>query len=224
MFESLTLKNLAERQIRVIRQPTSTRPIIRLVEDNAVHGIVKDFSVNGFMYRNLVGRFILWRESRSYLSLRGVEGVPVFYRRIDGLALVISRVPGKDLEHLSEEERPSLEFFQKLSNLIEECHSHGVAHCDLKRLSNLMIDELGNPYIVDWAAAILDREFSVCPLKMIYQRFIDDDRKAITKLKIRFCPEAVSDEEIRNYEQRGMTERAIRVVRDFARKCLQKVA
>jgi len=61
LFRSLTVKNLPERQIRVVRQPTSTRPTIRLVEDNDIQGVVKDFSVNGFIYRNIIGRFLLWK-------------------------------------------------------------------------------------------------------------------------------------------------------------------
>jgi len=63
MFRFLTIKNLPEKQIGILRQPTNTRPIIRLVEDRGIQGVVKDFSVNGFLYRNLIGRFLLWRES-----------------------------------------------------------------------------------------------------------------------------------------------------------------
>jgi hypothetical protein len=41
LFRSLTVKNLPERQIRVVHQPTSTRPTIRLVEDNDIQGVVE---------------------------------------------------------------------------------------------------------------------------------------------------------------------------------------
>lgn len=224
MFESLTIKNLTEKQIQVLRRPSSTRPAIRLVEENGIQGVVKDFSVNGFVYRTLIGRFLLWRERRSYQQLKGIKGIPVFYRNIDGLALVISRVPGTDLEQLSGEEKPDAVFFQKLSDLIQECHNNGVAHCDLKRCSNLMKDRFGNPYIVDWAAAITEKEFFLYPLKAIYRRFVEDDLKAVTKLKLRFCPTVVTEEEEKNYSQRGIGERAIRAVRDAARKYLQKIA
>jgi len=224
MFRSLTLKNLAKNQIGVMRQPTNTRPIIRLVEENGVQGVVKDFSVNGFVYRNTIGRFLVWREGRAYQRLKGVKGIPLLFRKVDGLALVISKVPGKNLEHLSGEERPDLDFFQKLTRLIQECHERGVAHCDLKRSANTMIDEFGKPYIVDWSAAITDKEFCVCPLTTIYKLFAQDDFKAVRKLRMRFCPESITDEERRKYAQRAQGERVIKVVRDFARKCLQKIA
>ena len=224
MFQSLTIRNLAEKQTGVMRKPTNTRPIIRLVEENGVRGIVKDFSVNGFAYRNTIGRFLLWRESCAYERLKGIKGIPTLYRKVDGLALVLSQIEGKNLEHLPAGEKPDVTFFEHLSGLICECHGRGVAHCDLKRSANVMIDEHGNPYIVDWAAAITAKEFCIYPFTLIYERFIKDDFNAVTKLKMRHHPESISDEEKRDYMHRGKGERAIRAVRDFARKLLQKIA
>ena len=223
MFQALTLKNLTEKQIGVMRQPTNTRPIIRLVEENGVRGVVKDFSVNGFAYRNTIGRFLLWRESRVYERLKRIKGIAVLYRKIDGLALVLSQIEGKNLEHLSAGEKPDVRFFEHLSGLIHECHGRGVAHCDLKRSANVMIDEQGNPHIVDWAAAITAKEFCIYPFTLIYERFIRDDFDAVTKLKMRYYPECISDEEKRDYMYRGKGERVARAVRDFARKWLQKI-
>ena len=224
MFRFLTIQNLSEKQIRVLRQPTNTRPIIRFVEDNGIQGIVKDYSVNGFIFRNVVGRFLLWRESWVYQRLKGIKGVPAFYRKIGGLALVVSKVHGKDLERLSEGEKPDPQFFQKLTRLIQKCHRHGVAHCDLKRSSNILIDDVGDPHIVDWAAAIIEKEFFLYPLTIIYKKFIDDDFKAVIKLKMRYCPEGITDEEKRNYPQGVLGERTIRAVRDTARRWLQRVS
>ncbi len=68
------------------------------------------------------------------------------------MALVISRLPGK--EHLSDEEGSDLEFFHKLTRLIQRRHRHGTAHCDLKSSSDIMTDNSGNPYMPGWAAAI----------------------------------------------------------------------
>ena len=224
MFESLTIKNLAERQSTVLRRSTSTRPIIRLVEENGAQGIVKDFSVNGFLYRNIIGRFLLWRESTVYERLRGIKGIPTLYRKVDGLALVFSHIGGKNLEHLSAGEKPDVQFFDRLTGLIRQCHDRGVAHCDLKRSANVMIDEQGGPCIIDWAAAITAKEFRIYPFTLIYNRFLKDDFNAVTKLKMRYYPEFISDEEKKEYMHRGPGERAIRAVRDFARKWLQKIA
>jgi|GEM_PF-5591710 hypothetical protein len=45
-----------------------------------------------------------------------------------------------------------------------------------------MSDELGNPHLVDWFAAIIDKEFSLYLFTMIYKRFVEDDFNAVTKL------------------------------------------
>jgi hypothetical protein len=46
-----------------------------------------------------------------------------------------------------------------------------------------MIDELGNPHLVDWFVAIIDdKEFSLYPFTIIYIRFVEDDFNAVTKL------------------------------------------
>jgi len=223
MFRALTIKNLAEKQIGVMRQPTNTRPIIRLVEENGVRGVVKDFSVNGFAYRNTIGRFLLWRESLVYKRLQGIKGIPTLYRKVGGLAFVLSQIEGKNLEHLSAGEKPDVRFFERLSGLIHEFHSRGVAHCDLKRSANVMIDDQGNPHIVDWAAGITAKEFCIYPFTLIYERFIRDDFDAVTKLKMRYYPECISEQEKRDYMHRGKGERVVRAVRDFARKWLQKI-
>ena len=51
-----------------------------------------------------------------------------------------------------------------------------------------------------------------------------DDFNAVTKLKMRYYPDSISDEEKREYMHRGTGERVIRAARDFARKWLQKIA
>ncbi len=156
--------------------------------------------------------------------MKRIKGIPVIYRKINSMALVISKVPGKDLEHLSEKEKPDLEFFQKLTSLIQGCHRHGTVHCDLKRSFNIMIDEFGDPYIVDWAAAITSEEFSIYPLEKIYKKFIEDDFKAVIKLKMRYCPEGITDEEKENYGHRSIAEPATIAIRDVARRCVQRIA
>jgi len=51
-----------------------------------------------------------------------------------------------------------------------------------------MIDEFGRPYIVDWWAAITDREFCVYPLTTIYRMFVEDDLKAVNEAETAFLP------------------------------------
>ena len=224
MFESLKRLDLTERQIRLLRRGSSTRPTLRLVEEAGTRAVVKDFSTNRFFYRNTIGRFLVWREHKAYRRLNGIHGVPALYGMVDGLALVIKWIPGRNLENLEKVTTLPESFFEALKELVARCHERGVAHCDLKRAPNVLLGPGGQPYIVDWGAAISSSECRIFPLNRIYRRFLMDDFNAVIKLKLRHLPEAVTLEERNRYEHRSRAERSIRKLRDRLRDLLKKVA
>lgn len=224
MFDSLILCDLPNKHRAVLRSSSSTRPMIWVVEENGVRAVVKDFSVNKFLYRNIFGRFLVWREEKAYRRLGNVKGVPTLYRVIDGLALVMEEIPGRSLENLEKEIQLQTGFFDALKCLVDTIHNRGLAHCDLKRAPNFMLGQDGLPYVIDWAASISRSEFKFFPLNMIYRRFMLDDYLAIIKLKLRHIPEEVTPEEKNAYNNRGGMERVIRSIRDRLRELLQKIA
>ncbi|MBP1738993.1 MAG: serine/threonine protein kinase [Deltaproteobacteria bacterium] len=222
--ESLTLSNLQEEQTATLRKPTSTRPALYRIEVGNTRAVVKDFSVNGRVFRNLIGRFLIWRERKAYRRLKGVNGVPALYGVVEGLALVLEEIQGISIEGLDREKKLPPQFFESLRDLVERVHRRGLCHCDLKRAANVLVGNDEQPYIIDWSAAILKREFRFFPVSLIYKRFLLDDSHAVIKLQLRHCPEAIPPEALRQYRNRGAAERAIRKLRDGARDFLQKVA
>jgi RIO-like serine/threonine protein kinase len=224
MFESLKISDLPHRNLGVLRKPSSTRPTLWLVEENGMRAVVKDYSSNRFLYRNTIGRFLLWRERKAYRRLKGLRGVPTCYRVIDGLAIVIEEISGRNIEGLENEKGLSQEFFHQLQELVKNVHGRGLAHCDLKRAPNILLGHDERPYLVDWSASISKREFWLFPLNLIFQRFLQDDLNAITKMRLRHCPESVSPDEARRYFHRSRTEEMIRSVRDKLRNWLQRIA
>lgn len=225
MFEELSLQELPMIHSGILRRPSSTRPVIWSIEDNGSRAVVKDFSVNGFLFRNLLGRFLIWREKRAYERLQGIEGIPQFFRSVEGLALVLEEVPGTDLRELKHQGRkPPSAFFDELSRLVKQVHEKGIAHCDLKRATNILMDPGGHPHIIDWGAAIARNEFRGFPLDRIYRRFLLDDAKAVVKQKRRYLPDALSPEEEDIYQKRTPGESLVRSLRDRIRSFLQKIA
>jgi len=222
--ESLTLSNLQEKKTATLRKPTSTRPALYRIEIGNTRAVVKDFSVNGWVFRNLIGRFLIWREEKAYRRLKGVKGVPALYGVVEGLALVLEEVQGRSIEGFDREKRLPPQFFEAVRDLLERVHGRGLCHCDLKRAANVLVGSDGQPYIIDWSAGILEREFRFFPASLIYKRFLLDDSHAVIKLQLRHCPEAIHPEALRQYRNRGAAERAIRKLRDGARDFLQKVA
>ncbi|MBN1832133.1 MAG: hypothetical protein JW896_08475 [Deltaproteobacteria bacterium] len=186
--------------------------------------MVKDFSPNRSLYRNIVGRFLVWRESKAYKRLAGLQGVPRFFRSIDGIALILEEIPGNNIEEVEKKEILPKEFFEELRRLVERIHKRGLAHCDMKRAPNILLGHNGKPYIVDWSASISKTECRLFPLNLLYRRFLLDDFNAITKIQLRHCPENVTPEDKSHYDHRSRSEKLIRSIRNKARALLQKIA
>ncbi|MBW2095486.1 MAG: hypothetical protein JRI80_11415, partial [Deltaproteobacteria bacterium] len=170
MFESLELHELSRKQKAILRHASPTRPALRVLEEDGVRAVIKDFSTNRFLFRNLAGRFLVWRESRAYRQVAGLDGVPRVYRVIKGLALVLEHIPGTSLSDLEKTSDLPDGFFKACEDLVSRVHARGVAHCDLKREPNILVGNDGRPYFVDWAAAILQRECRFFPFNRIYER------------------------------------------------------
>lgn len=225
MFGALKLlSDHAGRQGNVLRKSSSTRPILWVAEENENRAVIKDYSTNRFFYRNTIGRFLIWRETKAYRKLSGLKGIPNLYRVIDGLALVIEEISGQDIEGLEKGEKLSKEFFIELRELVESVHKRGLAHCDLKRAPNILLGHDGKPYIVDWSASISEREFKFSPLNLIPKRFFLDDLNAIIKIQLRHSPSSITPEDKRRYNQRSKPEKLIRATRDRLRNLLQRIA
>jgi serine/threonine protein kinase len=224
MFESITLQGLPGKQKAILRPAAATRPALRVIEEDGVRAVVKDFSTNRFLFRNLAGRFLVWRESRAYWQVAGLEGVPRVYRVIKGLAIVLEQIPGTSLNDVEKPSDLPEGFFEACETLVSRVHAKGVAHCDLKREPNILVGSDGRPYFVDWAAAILRRECRFFPFNRIYERFLLDDELAIIKLKLKHCPGAVSREENERLQYRSGPEKTIRGIRDRLRTLLKRIA
>jgi RIO-like serine/threonine protein kinase len=224
MFEGLTLADIAKKQCGILRKSTGTRPVIWRIEENGVKAIVKDFSLNSFWFRNIAGRFLIWREKKAYKKLEGLSGVPSLFGSIGGVALIIEEIQGTDLGNMDVSKELDDKFFSDLKRLIDSFHDRGIAHCDLKRMPNILFGNDRNPNIIDWAASISRSEFRFFPLNLIYKRFLQDDLNAITKIKLKYRPESVNPDEKRLYTDRSKTEKIIRSIRDWLRNFLKKIA
>jgi RIO-like serine/threonine protein kinase len=207
----------------IIRQATSTRPLVRFVEINGIRAIVKDFSRNSFFFRNVIGRFLVWRETRAYRKLAGLKGVPGLLQVAAGPSMVMEAVPGMDLKEAAKHQQIGPGFFDALKDLVDKIHERGVAHCDLKASGNILVNRDGSPVIIDWGASISASEFRLPVLKMIYKRFVVDDYRAVTKHKLRYNPDSVGVEEKEQYDYRSRAEKGIRAVRDKLRSLLQTI-
>ena len=222
-LKSFKLSSLPENHCGILRHSSNTRPVIWVVEENGIRVVVKDFSTSKFFYRNIIGRFLIWREHKAYKQLQGLRGVPACYGVINGLALALEEIPSQPLKKRNKNIMLSRNFFDDLENIVDSFHRRGIAHSDLKNGANVLVGYNGLPYIVDWSASLSEKECRFFPMNRIYRRFVLDDYFAIIKLKMRYVPETLTAEEKRRYAHRSHLERGVRGIRDRLRKIFEKV-
>ena len=113
--------------------------------------VVKDMSTRAWLVRETWGRYVIAREVRALAALEQLEVAPRLAGRIDAYALAMQYICGKQLPRLTKD-GVNEEFFAGLRNKVEVMHTHGVAHGDLRR-TNILMDESGQPVLVDFASA-----------------------------------------------------------------------
>ncbi len=154
--------------------PDTNRPLDLLAELDFCHGQllgasnqgeVRRFQLNGhdLAIKAPKGRGLIWHARRAglrheycaYQRIQGVPGLPVCHGFFQQRWLVLDYVAGTPFREfpLADHEQ----FFQRLLEIIQAMHARGVAHGDLKRKDNLLVDRSGNPVIVDLGAATLSK-------------------------------------------------------------------
>lgn len=100
-------------------------------------------------------RWLLRREARAYAMLAGVPGVPHSSGLLDGEWLVLDYIEGWSLHAARDRLIKPAAFYQRLHDIIRECHAAGVAHGDLKRKDNVLVTADEKPWIIDFGTAVL---------------------------------------------------------------------
>ena len=100
-----------------------------------------------------LGRLLAARERWFMDQLAGIQGIPESLGdvRVDGrpLANAVSHawIEG---HALAERERVDDRFFPTLEAILAAVHRRGVAHVDLHKRENLLVDEAGRPHLIDY--------------------------------------------------------------------------
>jgi len=99
--------------------------------------------------------YALKREHRAYQRLGAVSGIPLCYGFYSGQYLVLEWIDGQPLSELSTPDRSML---GQLRQTIDQMHTAGVAHGDLKRKENILVSAKGIPTIIDFGTALIKKE------------------------------------------------------------------
>lgn len=155
-------------------------------------------------------RWMLRHEYRVYHRLEGVEGIPKCYGLLEDRYLVLEYIKAKTLR--GNEPNADGCFYRALFKLIQDIHARGVAHADLKRKDNILIDDKGKPHIIDFGAASMHHR-GLRPINQYWFRLSKRfDLNAWVKHKYRRQYDRISAED-RQYLHYTLVERISRFIK-----------
>ncbi|MGI9291218.1 MAG: protein kinase domain-containing protein [Gammaproteobacteria bacterium] len=159
-------------------------------------------------------QLMLQREARVYKQLADVHGVPHSPGFLDKKWLLLEFVEGSSLKAERHNLQNREQFFLDLRKIIDDCHQAGVAHGDLKRKDNILLDKQQHPFLIDFGTAVL-RDGGLLD-RLLYPLFVRFDRNAWIKAKYRFDTHKITPEDL-NWYAPTWVENAFRQVRRFWR-------
>jgi serine/threonine protein kinase len=124
-----------------------------LYENAGTRLVVKE--AGGGFWSGWFHRLMLRREARVYALLADVDGVPHSPGLLDNRYLVLDFVDGRSLKGERRDLQDKEAFYKKLHKIIADFHTAGVAHGDLKRKDNVLVDQYEQPHVIDFGAAVM---------------------------------------------------------------------
>jgi hypothetical protein len=216
---SLSRQNLDALTVEVLRPAAGARPEVRVVALDGGQAVVKDFAAASNPFKRLLGSYLILREFAAYRHLSGVPGVPRCLGRLDRYALMTEHVDATGaLGGVTEEELP--QFIAKLTRLCARVHERGVAHGDMRKLDNILVDRHGEPVLVDFTAAFVAGSNPLGAL--IFPALAEDDLRGVVKLKAAIAPGSLTRAEQTRLAYRPPVERFFRLWREHVRQAVKR--
>jgi hypothetical protein len=172
---------LAASTTRVLNRGNARNPDVFLVEADGREVVVKDFAPRGVLVRATLGRWLTAREAAAYRWLEGHPAVPSFLGFIDPLAFALEFRPGRRVSrHLLDDAGP--DFIESLARAVDGLHERGLVHLDLGHRSNVLVDDRGEPVLIDFASALWFRPGSLAA-RLCLPALVGYDRRAVAKYR-----------------------------------------
>ena len=164
--------------------------------------VVKDYRRRS-LWGRWIGRFLVRREEKIYRILQGLPGIPALLGVRDGIALVVAHVPGQPIDRYQEYDDDFIvRVLDRLQAIIESMHRRGVAHFDLRRRNNVLVDHDGNVYLIDFAGSLYFSHRSALS-RRLFSWLRKVDHSAFLKWKQRLAPASMSAEELSRLRRIG---------------------
>jgi len=203
---------------RYFKSGGQTEPEVALVAVNGQQAIFKDYARTPGWFGRIVAPVLLWREASALKALAGVAGIPAIYRQPDRRGILIEYLPAKPWPQSSGVPDGA---YAQLDTLVQVMHERGIAHCDLRAGGNMLVDDDGRPYLVDFVARMRRGQAWNLPWNWLFRQFAAADRAALVKLRVRHAPHLASAADRAALAHRGPMERFARAIGSSVRRCVR---
>ena len=160
--------------------------------------LIKSANIDNWWSKS-INKWSIKREYRVYKKLEGLNGIPKCYGLTDEGCLVLEYINGGSYRDKQFELDGNDHFFDALLELITSMHNLGVAHGDLKRKDNLIVDQNLNPYLIDFGTAVINFDESSSLKKIVFNFLRKTDLNAWIKHKYKRSYENISNEDLVYY-------------------------
>lgn len=177
---------------QLVKKGASTKPDLYIIEIDGKNYIIKDIHKKNIFYRLTIGPWLVKKEWNVYLRLSGIKGIPKVFNRIDRFAFLMEYIHGREIRR---NDNLSSTFFNALEKIISEIHSKGVVHLDLRHKGNILVNENGEPFLIDFNSSLLFKKNGLLR-RLLFPILMKVDYGGFLKLKQRVCPFNMSPEEV----------------------------
>tara|TARA_B100000427_G_scaffold207983_1_gene173157 strand:+ start:540 stop:1190 length:651 start_codon:yes stop_codon:yes gene_type:complete len=160
--------------------------------------LIKSADIDNWWSKS-INKWSIKREYRVYKKLKGLDGIPNCYGLTDQGKLVLEYIDGGSYRDKQFELDGNNHFFDALLELIKSMHNLGVAHGDLKRKDNLIVDQNLKPYLIDFGTAVINYDQSGSLKKIVFNFLKKTDLNAWIKHKYKRSYQNISNEDLTYY-------------------------
>jgi len=204
--------------IKVLRDGGGSRPTVIRIQRDGEDQVLKDYAGCDSVFAALLGKLLTRREARALLKLDSAAGVPRLLGQPGSRALYMEWVGGISIKEALAQEIDWPKFLAELENTLRVIHAQGVAHCDLRGLSNILVGPEQTPYIIDFVSCFFAGSRWGFLRGWVFRRFCEADRQALLKLRQRVAPESMNTADAALIVHSGIFNRAMRRVGQGIRK------
>ena len=134
--------------VKVLRTGGGSRPRVEQVRLGDQLAVLKDHSGCDPLFAMILGRTLARRECEALTRLVSVDGVPGLIERRGSRALLMEWMPAVPFKYVQRDLQFWESFFSELEQRLASMHERGVAHCDLRGMNNVLLDDKASPALL----------------------------------------------------------------------------